>query len=266
MVPAVITFRHQLKSCPVCLEGAKSSKTVQYRVNCRGHLCKHGGRDHILPFSSAVYCQTSILVFHLFIALSWRQTVLFKSNFNPISWAVLIWLHRIPIYRHDAHRNRNLFDSIQFACQVCAICRFLLLKPNNICGTAHIWAMKMRSIKALERNICTTDTSVSSLFFFFLLCLSVPLELFTTWGHGDNSTLANERASPKWGKSKLMLMQCQRRLMANDKLKDCWSQCLFISMSPSQCYLSSCHHCQWVQSHSSSHPGTVEYDLGRLLC
>ncbi len=153
------------------------------------------------------------------------------------------------------------------SCQECAICRFVLLKPNRTCAVAYIWDEdEILYIKALERNVCTTDKSVSSLSFFFLFCLSVPLELFTTWGHGDNSSLWNEMASPQMRKSKLMLMQCQRRLMANDKLKDCWSQCLFISMSPPQCYLSSCHHCQWVQSHSSSHPGTVEYDLGRLLC
>lgn len=152
--------------------------------------------------------------------------------------------------------------SLMVSCQVCAMCRFLLLKPNNTCAIAHIWDedeiyQSTRKKYMHDRHICL---------FFFLFCLSVPLELFTTWGHGDNSALANERASPQMRKSKLMLMQRHRRLMANDKLKDCWSQCLFISMSPSQCYLSSCHHCQWVQSHSSSHPGTVEYDLGRLLC
>lgn len=36
-------------------------------------------------------------------------------------------------------------------------------------------------------------------------------------------------------------------------------------MSPSQCYLSSCHLRRWVQSHSWSHPGNVEYDLGEAV-
>lgn len=31
----------------------------------------------------------------------------------------------------------------------------------------------------------------SCLSFFIMPCCSVPLELFTTWGHGDNSKRAN---------------------------------------------------------------------------
>lgn len=66
-------------------------------------------------------------------------------------------------------------------------------------------------------------------------------------------------------KSEVILARGQRCLLANNELKDGWPQQLFMSMSPPQCYLSSCHHCQWVQSHSSRHPGTVEDDVVRLL-
>lgn len=114
------------------VEEAESSQTLQYRVSCREHLCKQGGSEHTVPFPPSVYCQTSILVFHLCVA-SLLQTVLFKSNFNPISWPVLIWLRLIPICRLDAHSNRILFDGIQFACQYGW---FLLLKPNNTCARA----------------------------------------------------------------------------------------------------------------------------------
>lgn len=67
------------------------------------------------------------------------KTVLFKSNFNPISWPVLVWLRLILIYRLDVHRNRNLFDGIGVC--VKAICRFLLQKSNNTCAiaTSKLW-------------------------------------------------------------------------------------------------------------------------------
>lgn len=45
-------------------------------------------------------------------------------------------------------------------------------------------------------------------------------------------------------KSKVTPARGQRCLLANNGLKDGWPQQLFMSMSPSQCYLSSCLHCQ----------------------
>ena len=84
-----------------------------------------------------------------------------------------------------------------------------------------------------EGNICTTHLSLlsfcaASLYRWSFAQREVGLEM--------RELLPNERI-------KLMLMHCQRRLMDGDKLEDGWSQSLFISMSPSQCYLSSCHHC-----------------------
>lgn len=99
-------------------------------------------------FSPAACRQTSILALHLCIAPSWLQTVLFKSNFNPISWAVLIRRRLIPISSLDARRIRNLSDGSQFACQVCVMWRCvwyqnpqiprLWSKPPSV-GPVGIW-------------------------------------------------------------------------------------------------------------------------------
>lgn len=72
-----------------------------------------------------------------------------------------------------------------------------------------------------------TDTSVSSTFFILIRLCRAFHNPGSRWYERDEwESLSQMR------KSKLMLMQCHRGMMANDKLKDCWSQCLFISTSP----------------------------------
>lgn len=99
---------------------AKSSKTV----HCRGHLCKPGGSEHIVPFFTLCISPN----IHLSALQRWSTFMaadcIIQEQFLP-NFIVLILLHRIPIYRLDAHRYRNLFDGIKFARQVCAICSFL---------------------------------------------------------------------------------------------------------------------------------------------
>lgn len=125
------------KSSPVCSAKASSSETIFRTWSTVGNTSVNMETVDILPCFHQLHPppRTSIIVLHLCIALSWLPTVLFKSNFDPISRAVLIPLYLIPSSRFEAHRNRNTFDGIQFACQVCAICRHLLLKPCNSCAT-----------------------------------------------------------------------------------------------------------------------------------
>lgn len=94
------------------LVSGEQQKTWKYKVSCRGRLCRQEGREvsmlcHFHPLCTLKHPSwCSISVSHP----RGGKTVLFKSNFNPISGPVLVWLRLILIYRLHVHRNWNLFD------------------------------------------------------------------------------------------------------------------------------------------------------------
>lgn len=62
---------------------ASRSKTVQDRVNCRGHLCKHGGSEHIVPFSPAAYRQNIHLSAPSFCGTIMAADCIIQEQFQP---------------------------------------------------------------------------------------------------------------------------------------------------------------------------------------
>lgn len=98
------------------------------KVVCSTHVCKLGSNEHdilTLPiiYFLSLHCTIMAVVF------------IIQERFQPGS---LTWLHLIPIYRRDAHRCSNLNKSNRLICQVCDMCRFLLVKPNRSCALPHL--------------------------------------------------------------------------------------------------------------------------------